>query len=169
MQHIQLLLLLSSYVHVSWAMIGFGIDMYKPVCTYACRRTINRTPLECSDTVIHPGNGHGSSTTSPICFANDDSFLTTLAHCIEAQCEPLGIEKWQIERYWRERASNNPSIPAKWTYQEALEAIDGEPTRVVNITETLNYTGVISEKDYTSNRIGLQFFEHQEALHARYA
>ncbi len=151
------------------ALIGFGITMYKPNCAFACRGAISGAPLICSD-MDHAGghSGHGSSATTPACFAGDSSFLTTLAWCMSSRCE--GIEAWRLERYWRMKAAATSSVTErpKWTYQQSLDEVAEPPTRMVNASEMLDFTGVVSEEDYEFNRRANVVFEEQETRHSTY-
>jgi len=152
------------------ALIGFGISMYKPNCAFACRGAISGAPLICSD-MDHAGGlmGHGAPSTTPACFAEDSSFLTTLAWCIFDRCE--GIEAWRLEQYWWEKAAATSSIreTPKWTYQQSLDEIAEPPTRTVNSSETLDFIGVVLEEDYEANRRGYVVFEESETRHSTYA
>lgn len=155
-------------------LIGYGIQMYKPPCAHACRDTIKGTALNCStimdDHEGHSGGHHGSSpiVTEPECYATDDIFLQTLAHCISTHCEHLPT--WKLERFWslytvgRQRVQPDPKL----SYSQALAKVTDEPTAVVVSGESLNQTSVVNEEDYIGNYNGDNGFETAEISHERF-
>lgn len=152
----------------SEALIGFGAEMYNPICAFACRGSISSAPLSCSQMKHGSGGHHGSSSTSLQCYSQDTSFLTTLAYCISTHCE--GVEPWRLEQYWAVRAAGTSyeHVDPKWTYQQALAQVEGTPSRVVNTSQMLDFTGIADEKRYERSRGGSSYFEWQESLHSRY-
>ncbi|KAL3479840.1 hypothetical protein BJX99DRAFT_255280 [Aspergillus californicus] len=95
---------------VGHGFIGYGISMYKPACAYACRATITN-PLNCTTSADSHGNkgmgmdmdmqmGDGwivEDAPSAKCYATNDTFLQTLALCMDAQCTTQSIAT--LERY----------------------------------------------------------------------
>ncbi|KAK5071571.1 hypothetical protein LTR64_004650 [Lithohypha guttulata] len=154
------LLSLAALVTGSHALIGFGIDMYKPLCAFACRGSIAGAPLVCTPHDHSGGHsGHGGGPTTPACYSQDTSFLTTLAWCISERCPE--VDEWKLERYWYKKASanNDERITPKWTYQEALDQVVDPPTRPVNTSELLDFTGTVADEDYQANVNGNGRFE----------
>ena len=80
--------------------------MYKPPCAFSCRSIISGAMLNCS--VMEGGEDSMAGmagmdmgaefTTSPECYATDDSFLQTLAYCMSTHCS--GVSEWKLEQYW---------------------------------------------------------------------
>jgi hypothetical protein len=152
------------------AFIGFGIQMYQPSCAYACRSVIGSAPLACS-TDDHAGGGHhgGGGGTTPACRANDTAFLTTLAYCIHERCTSYNVDNWRLEKYWAENAVGRwEPIPPKWTFGEALAAVDKMPDTELAHHGTLNFTAKVGEEDWYAEKVSAELFEHWETLHSTY-
>ncbi len=105
-------------------MIGYGKTMYQPPCAFACRSVIAGCPLTCTPPPTDDGE-HGM--TPPECYAGDQSFLRTMAYCIDKYCPgngnpPLSV----IEDYWAGHLATGSTASYEYklaaTYQEALEA-----------------------------------------------
>jgi hypothetical protein len=154
-------------------LIGYGIDMYKPTCAFACRDSISSSTLKCtttSDMTDMPGMDMdmGSGETEPDCYATDDAFLQTLAWCISIHCKD--VPEWKLERYWMMNVPGNAAVQPipKHTYQETLAMIIIAPTETLVGGEPLNKTSMVSEDDWLSNFNADSEFEVQEATHERY-
>ncbi|CAO2651950.1 Nn.00g002330.m01.CDS01 [Neocucurbitaria sp. VM-36] len=153
------------------AFIGHGIPMYQPNCAFACRDQFSSALLECT-LMDHTGGGHhGSSATSPECYAQDTAWLTTLAYCINQTC--TDIPKFKLEAYWAERVTKSVrgnKLEPKWTYQETLFRMDGQapPDKALGEDEVLNFTARYDSETWESTRGALQHFELAETNHAKY-
>src|ERR1700753_2324525 len=89
-------------------LMGYGITMYRPVCTYACRDTIADAELVCGTWSVM--DGMNMSMASPECYATDDAFLQTLAYCIHTRCpgpkeKERDVPLWKIEKWWTENVA----------------------------------------------------------------
>lgn len=157
--------------HYTTALIGYGIPMYKPNCAFACRSSFDSAMLVCS-TQDHAtgGHSHGTGPTPPECRANDTSWLTTLAYCINATCANGNVEIWKLEKYWADKGTGDPSVRPKWTYQETLVELEKseKPTRELKEDEMLNFTALYNEETWESYRGTMFYFEHAETMHSRY-
>lgn len=162
-----ILLATASLASSAQALIGFGISMYNPNCAFACRASIAGATFECTQHDHHGGGHHGSGATTPQCYSQDTSFLTTLACCISDRCKD--VDEWNLEKYWylKAAASSDERVTPKWTYQTSLEKVTEPPTKYVNTSELLDFTGLVTDEDYESNRGALNYFEWQETLHSR--
>jgi hypothetical protein len=135
---------------------GFGGHFYEVPCATACHETLEQIPLECTPKPPkdHEGekqtHGYKETKTSKKCFANDPSYLTSLAWCIEQHCPT--VEVWKIEKFWRHHAisrKQNPTPPVpKWTYQESLQNIKYPPTQEIEKHIVLNKTMIVSSQQY---------------------
>lgn len=65
-------------------------------------------------------------------------------------------------------ATSSVTERPKWTYQQSLDEVAEPPTRMVNASEMLDFTGVVSEEDYEFNRRANVVFEEQETRHSTY-
>jgi hypothetical protein len=130
---------------------GFsGKDSYPLPCARACRAAIAGASLSCSpdvNDVVH--GGHHMVATTPDCYASDIPFLTTLAHCMQAECEAYNVPVSQLEQYWEESASGSPLVPAKWAYSETLANITTPPMNVLGHHQALNVTSLASPEMYS--------------------
>lgn len=121
----------------------------------------------------HAGGGHhGSSATSPACYAQDTSWLTTLAYCINQTC--TDIPRYKLEAYWAERVTKNTrgnKLEPKWTYQETLMymADRDPPSRELEEDEVLEFTALFNPEALESIRGALQHFELAETTHSKFA
>ncbi|KAF4554735.1 Ferric reductase like transmembrane component-containing protein 2 [Elsinoe fawcettii] len=161
-------LALLSLFGAAHGLIGVGIEMYKPLCAHSCRQPLGSIHLSCTDESHSPSGGHHSSATGPDCFAKDTSFLTTLAWCIKSHCEPENVDVWRIEKYWAQKTTGDETIPAKWTYSQALHEISSPPTRTVNTSAPLTYTGLVDDEEYLAAVNALSAFEEQETWHSKF-
>jgi hypothetical protein len=133
--------------------VGVGIVMSQPACAFGCRDAISGATLNCSTVEEMTGMGgmdmnmgDAMVTTDPACYAADDVFLQTLAWCIKARCK--GIAVWELEKYWREYVPGTWAVQPvpKFTYQQALDGIEGMPTAVYNETGKLGQTSIVAEE-----------------------
>jgi len=110
-------------------------------------------------------------TTSPDCYATDDTFLQNLAYCISVKCSSTSI--WEVEQWWsKEAVGGEPHQPApKESFQEALASIKTVSTREMVSGDPLyayNRTMFVNEEDYTGNFNGQAAFEGAEVTHERF-
>lgn len=165
-----LFLLLAGTAHAyKTGLIGYGQLWYDPVCGYACRGVIGSAPLDCpdhdmADMSMHM---HGGSPMAP-CISTNYPFLSTLAYCLNEYCSADGVSASKIEAYWADQATGDKSIPPKWTYGAVLANITTAPNRTFEAGDTLNYTGLISEKDYKYQSDFDVFFDWEETVQSTY-
>lgn len=114
-----------------------------PACAYACTGSLSGYALSCSH-VDHSrlsDHGHGPYIhTSPDCRANDEPYLTTLAWCLHTKCLPYNVPTSRLEAIWEQEATHDPSVPAKWSYTEALLNVAEPPTRQLVMGDAINAT-----------------------------
>ncbi|KAF2271448.1 ferric reductase transmembrane component 4 [Westerdykella ornata] len=165
-------LLALAFAGRSFALIGYGIQMYKPNCAFACRSSFESAMLICStDEHAHGAHNHGTGPTPPDCRANDTPWLTTLAYCINSKC--ADVAPWRLEEYWADECTGDPNVQPKWTYAETLVELakNGEPTRELDMEEEmplLNFTARYNEASWEQYRGTLFHFEYAETIHSRY-
>jgi len=154
---------------VTAVFVGLGALAYDPVCCYACRAAISSAPLSCSGTGHGGGHSHGAPPTSPDCRATDSAFLTTLAYCINSNCDAEDVPVWKLERYWADQTTGDPSIPPIWNYGTALEQVKTGPTVTYTRGTTLNATSLVSQTAYETQRNFMVVFEKETAQEHQYA
>ena len=171
-----LLIILLSLAHASLAHLksnafpGYGFRWYDPVCGYACNNAIASATLECTVMDHSHGHSHAMGATSPACRAGDTPFLTTLAWCMNAMCDPVKVPTWQREKFWATKVTGDPAVVPKWDYSRALEDVGEKPTIEFNAssTDTLNQTVVLGMADYETQSRFMVKFDYLEMLQAKY-
>ncbi|KAK3997865.1 Ferric/cupric reductase transmembrane component 1 [Cladorrhinum sp. PSN332] len=114
-----------------------------PACAYACTGSLSGYALECStvDHSRHSDHGHGPAIyTSPDCRSNDTPYLTTVAWCLRTKCAPYHVPTSRLEAVWEQETTGDASVPAKWSYTEALLNVADPPTRQLVMGDTINAT-----------------------------
>lgn len=140
--------LLAQPVWGAAGLVGFGIYPYSPYCAYTCLRSLEGFMLACSEDMDMSGMmSHGATATSAECRAEDTPWLTTLAWCLKSKCDNLKTS--QIEAFWEQQSTEDPTVPAKWGYEAALLNIPEAPTYVLATTdEDLNFTCIVNPDTY---------------------
>lgn len=128
-----------------------GYHSYDPLCAMACLRSIYSMMLDCSDGGQRLGMmGMMTSTT---CWAQNTPYLTTLAYCMSVKCDE-DTPRSKLETFWENEATGQKSagiatVPAKWSYGDALAHVDGTPSVQLTATDTmLNTTSLVDESTY---------------------
>ncbi|KAF6840014.1 ferric reductase transmembrane component 4 [Colletotrichum musicola] len=149
-------------------LIGYPITMYQPACAHACRASLPRSSVPC-DIHLH---GHHSSSVSAECLAESDAYLLSAAWCFHVKCAVENVLASRLERFWEEdlvgRELGQP-LP-KWTYQESLARVEGDPpTKVFGEEEVFNRTVLVGDEDYLANWNGNSAFERVEINHQKFS
>ncbi|KAK1621894.1 ferric reductase like transmembrane component-domain-containing protein [Colletotrichum phormii] len=150
--------------------MGYGQSWYDPTCAYACRAVIGSAPLDCPDDSSMDMGGmdmHGSSPMAP-CIAENIPFLSTLAYCMNSYCPAFGVSASKLEAYWTDQATGDATMPPKWTYGAVLANITQPPNRTFETGDTLNYTALISDIDFSYQYDFDVFFDWEEAIQSTY-
>ncbi|EJD42991.1 ferric reductase transmembrane component 4 [Auricularia subglabra TFB-10046 SS5] len=103
--------------------------------------------LSCSDMdMSHGGHSmHGGGPTSPECRAGDSAYLTSTAWCMSTKCAPFDLPVSKLEAFWEGYVTENPALPAKWTYIEALGNVSQPPTRELQPDDMLEVTSLVPD------------------------
>lgn len=151
------------------AFIGYGIPMYEPNCAFACRSIFEGAMLMCStDEIMSDTHNHGTGPTPSKCRAQDESWLTTLANCINATC--TDVDPWRLEKYWADENTGDPKVQPKWTYQETLVELakHDPPTAELGEDEMIMETLTFDHDTWDGYRGALWAFENAETMHSKY-
>ena len=141
------LCLLSTYVVGEGELTGFPANPYDPYCAMSCLRSLYALTLSCSnmgDTV-----GMMTMTTSSSCWASNTPYLTSLAWCMHTKCAEFDVPNSKLESFWEQEATGQSTagvatVPAKWTFAEALANAPHPPTSQLTATDTeLNSTSLV--------------------------
>jgi len=86
---------------------GFPARAYDPICATACLRSLNTLTLNCSSS----GYTLGMVTfaTDAACFAEDTSFLESVAWCALVQCTGQNITNSEMEYFWEQQVTGQGS------------------------------------------------------------
>ncbi|KAF4437388.1 hypothetical protein F53441_13065 [Fusarium austroafricanum] len=124
---------------------GLGRDSYPVPCAQACTWAVPRT-LECPEYAGMTAEERAEAYPSPACYANDTSYLTTIAYCIDKHCEK-GIAPWKIENFWETLMIYEGPLP-RYSYPEALALVKTIPKVMVPEETVLNRTILIDDDAY---------------------
>lgn len=129
------------------ALVGFEDHPYDPLCAYTCYRTLATFMLSCSDMDMgHGGHSmHGGGPTSPECRAGDSAYLTSTAWCMSTKCAEFNLPVSHLEKFWEGFVTENPALPAKWTYVEALANVSEPPTRELQPDDMLDVPSLVPD------------------------
>ncbi|OTA61546.1 hypothetical protein K449DRAFT_465632 [Hypoxylon sp. EC38] len=146
-------------------LIGYGIEMYIPVCAYACQNSFSSNPLVCTDDAPFgddemDGVGMGSSQDgmtlpqnvsampSSTCHAESEPFLTSVAWCIRMKFRNTFV--WQIEKWWQSYVvGNQPTdTPPGLSYGTALALVTSPPNATCMGGQILSETSLADEMLY---------------------
>lgn len=154
----------------SYKLPGYGFSWYDLVCGFACNNIIAGATLECTSMDHSGGHDHMAMATSPDCYAGDTAYLTTLAYCMNAHCDPHHEPTWRREKFWSTRVTGDESVLPKWDYTTALAQIKVPPTVVYNDSspDILDQTVLVSLASYEMQSKFMVFFDHIEGLQSRY-
>ncbi|KAK5651420.1 hypothetical protein OQA88_12508 [Cercophora sp. LCS_1] len=166
------LVLLPALCHADGrGLIGYGRNMYYPLCAAVCRGSIEQAPLVCTPHDIKDG-AHSHGGTPYECHASDPAYLTTLAYCINQRCGD-NYTADIIESYWRQHAVNGGRIVLEpkpvMSYSQALDSIKTPPTEEYVSGEMLNVTSLVSDEDFISYEHAFGLFEQVESGHSKYS
>ena len=130
-----------------YGLTGLPANSYDPVCATACLRSFYTMILSCSaggQTI-----GMVTQPTSTECYAENTAFLTSIAWCTHVQCEERKPPADLLEYWWDmqitgQKTAGARTVPAKWTYGQALAQVTEEPTMHLKMTDTLlNTTSLV--------------------------
>ncbi|KAI0138929.1 ferric reductase like transmembrane component-domain-containing protein [Hypoxylon sp. NC0597] len=141
-------------------LIGYGIEMYIPVCAYACQNSFSSNPLVCAD--------DASAMPSSTCRAESEPFLTSVAWCIHLKCSDTLV--WKIEKWWQSYVvGNQPTDPPPGlSYGTALGLVTSPPNAICMSGQVLNETSLADEMLYTALYISTDVNQDVEIQHERF-
>lgn len=155
-------------------LIGYGIHMYDPPCAFACRDAIAPHRLSCSTVEPKPRErrhgGHESKfKTTPACFATDDSYLQSLAWCIQARCDEL--ETWTIDKFWGAdviwNQADHHETP-RLGFHDALSQAGKAPNEEMEEHEVLTGAKLVPDKDWDRAFAMVRTFARVETSNSKY-
>ncbi|KAM0270866.1 hypothetical protein ACHAQH_009292 [Verticillium albo-atrum] len=146
--------------------------MYDPPCAFACRDAIAPHRLNCStaEPKAKRHGGHESKfMTTPECFATDDSYLESLAWCIQSRCDEL--ETWAIDKFWGTDVIWNQGVhreTPKLGFHDALSKAAKAPTEEMEEHEVLQGVKHVPDKDWDKTFAMVRTFARIETSNSKY-
>ncbi|KAL9949723.1 hypothetical protein ACHAQF_001653 [Verticillium nonalfalfae] len=149
--------------------------MYDPPCAFACRNAIAPHRLNCSTVEPKPRErrhgGHESKfRTTPACFATDESYLESLAWCIQARCDEL--ETWAIDKFWASDVIWNQAAEHRETprlgFHDALSQARKAPSEEMEEHEVLTGAKLVPDKDWDRTFAMVRTFARVETSNSKY-
>ncbi|KAM0328574.1 hypothetical protein ACHAQA_004982 [Verticillium albo-atrum] len=154
-------------------LIGYGIPMYDPPCAFACRDAIAPYRLNCSTVEPKPrrhGGHEAPFATTPECFASDDSYLTSLAWCIQTRCDE--IETWAIDKFWATDVIWNQPAEHRKTpklgFHDALSQAGKAPTELMEDDEVSDAAKLVPDEDWDKTFAMVRTFARVETSNSKY-
>ncbi|KAI8958760.1 ferric reductase like transmembrane component-domain-containing protein [Daldinia sp. FL1419] len=151
-----------------YGLIGYGIDMYIPVCAYACQYSFGSNPLVCTDETSFsaPGmdgmggmdmGGNGDGTVLP---QNVSAMPSSTCH---AESRPF-LTPWQS--YAVENSQSDP--PPSLSYGATLALVPSKPNVTCSTGQILNATSLVNETLYHSQYVSIDVNQNVEIQHERF-
>ncbi|KAF4463950.1 ferric reductase Fre2p [Fusarium albosuccineum] len=151
-------LLLLPAVSATELLAGYGRDEFSLPCGRGCRYAMP-TALDCPEYAGMTAEEKAAQYPSAACMANDTSYLTSLAWCINEYCDKT-IKDYKLAEFWDTDmiyGQEDPGVVMRYTYTEALGLVDlKKPPKPMSPEETmLNRTVSITEDVYAANMNGV--------------
>jgi hypothetical protein len=80
------------------------------------------------------------------------------------------LELWEGERYWGSMATGSASVPAKYSYGEALQMLSSfPPNATIKAGKALNVTSKTDDHDYQKVWNTIEVSENADITTSRYS
>ncbi|KAL2433960.1 Ferric/cupric reductase transmembrane component B [Exophiala dermatitidis] len=170
--------------------VGYGINMYKPVCCYACHDSLSSLYLNCTTFMsteddgtdsmgmdmklksrfmlrkrMDMGGGDDMAMTSDECRASDTAWLQTLAYCVHNRCTQDGVSEHLQNRCFGDQAAGGLSVP---NLREAFP-LKQPSIEVADDAVWLNATSLVNSALWERTYETLSKFEFSEDMHTKYS
>ncbi|KAK4902932.1 hypothetical protein LTR27_000871 [Elasticomyces elasticus] len=154
-----------------WGLNGFPANPYDPVCATACLRSFSSLDLSCSDGGVTVGMV--TFATSTECFAHNAPFLTSVAWCADSQCADADPSAALMEYWWDmqitgQKTAGVATVPAMWTYAQALAHAEAPTVQLMAMDTALNVTSRVPSDVYEAQYNVLWSTHHQGTLMNKY-
>ncbi|WVQ62150.1 uncharacterized protein L199_000288 [Kwoniella botswanensis] len=180
-------------------LIGYGINMYDPICCSACKDitptylywdpdqvmdemggmsmvVLNSRQMDddmdmnmSNDTWTTDGKV-ATDMATPECIATNTPFLQTAAYCMKTHCDS-SVTIAAIEQWWwMNIVGTMPDQPdPSMTYQETLSSLSTDPNATLAEDEPLSKGVLVDEDSYIAMSYSLVNFQLAETRHAKYS
>ncbi|KAF5251791.1 hypothetical protein FANTH_3110 [Fusarium anthophilum] len=139
---------------------GYGRDDYPVECAQACSYAMPYN-LDCPEYAGMTAEEKAAAYPSAACFANDTSYLTSIAYCIHSYC-PKTVKIYKIEYFWEVKMIyDSEALTIRWSYPEALAHVNTTtPPKPMSPDETVfNRTISIDATTYQSYMNGVKGYK----------
>jgi len=128
---------------------GYGFSPYEPLCAESCLRSFTSYMLACTPMSDDHSHSH-MSTTPPGCYAEDTSFLTSVAWCFSERCADYDIPISKLQLFWEQFVTGTSKVAPKWPYSVALATVNPKPPayQLTSADTDLNQTSLVSPDSY---------------------
>ncbi|WAO87726.1 Ferric oxidoreductase domain-containing protein [Fusarium falciforme] len=156
-------LLLPAAVSATELLDGYGRESFSLPCGWGCRYAMPSN-LDCPEYAGMTPEEKAEQYPSAACMANDTSYLTSFAWCINSYC-PKTIKSYKILKFWETDmiyGQEEPGVVLRYSYADALKLVDPKkPPKPMNATiETVfNRTISISPEEYEANMNGVKGYK----------
>lgn len=139
---------------------GYGRESFSLPCGWGCRYAMPSN-LDCPEYAGMTPEEKAEQYPSATCMANDTSYLTSFAWCINSYC-PKTIKGYKILEFWETDmiyGQNEPGVVMRYSYSDALKLVDPKkPPKPMNATlePVFNRTISISPEEYEANMNGVK-------------
>jgi len=150
---------------------GYGFSPYDPRCARSCLRLFTSYKLSYTPTSNNGGHNHGKRPkTSPECYADDTSFLTSVAWCFSEKCADHDVPISKLQQLWEQSVTGTSKVSPKWPYSVALANVDPRPpTYQLTLSDTdLNQTSLIHPDKYLAMWNAMDNLEREALVESNY-
>ncbi|THW85353.1 hypothetical protein D6D18_07767, partial [Aureobasidium pullulans] len=157
---------------IHYGVLGFGIQMYQPLCCYSCHDSLSALYLNCTtfseDMDMHHGGMDmklSMATTSDACYASDRTWLETFSYCVRDKCSQHGVTESKQDQCFAKLAANGEAVS---NLQSSLP-FTAPPVELGTDSTWLNSTSLVNEETYLANYVTMKEFVSSEYRHTRYS
>ena len=101
--------------------------------------------------------------------AGDTPWLSTLAWCMRTKCAEYHVSISELEAFWENQATGNPSVASKWSYSSTLFNAAQEPTRELSrADDALNSTVLVNPATYEAQYNALTAVQRENVVESGY-
>lgn len=157
--------------------IGYGINMYNPMCCYACHDALAMVYLNCTTFSESTGDDGMSmklvkrmdmgmsGSTSDECYASNRPFLESFAYCVQSHCDAEALSARNQDSCFQSMAAGGAAVPS---LQDSLPRT--APTEeLASDAVWLNKTMLVNEAYWSSDRGTISAFQDSEYWHVRFS
>ncbi len=157
--------------------IGYGINMYNPMCCYACHDALAMVYLNC--TTFSESDGDDgmsmklvkrmdmgmSGSTSNECYASSRPYLESFAYCVQSHCDAEGLSPKKQNSCFQSMAAGGESVASMENSLPSTTPME----ELASDAMWLNKTMLVNEAYWNSDRGTISAFQDSEFWHVRFS